>query len=67
MKKFIKTAFAGLLLCLLLLAGSISVHAQIHFDRASVNVLNGSSTSCCNSFFLACLNSIGVKTLFFCH
>ena len=43
MKKFIKTAFAGLLLCLLLLAGSISVHAQIHFDRASVNVLNGSS------------------------
>ena len=43
MKKFIKTAFAGLLLCLLLLAGSISVHAQIQFDRASVNVLNGSS------------------------
>lgn len=41
MKKLRRTVFAGLFLCLLILAGSVSVHAEIHFDRASVNVLKG--------------------------
>ena len=40
-KKFRRLVFAGLFVCCLLLAGTVSVHAQIHFDRASVNVLRG--------------------------